>query len=206
MNSYIHLIRHGMTEGNQRRLFYGSSDILLSEEGKKQIRSFAAKGLYPQAEGADCYTTDMIRTQQTFRLIYGDRSFKVLKNMGEMHFGKFEMKSFADLEGDPEYLEWQADKTGTRSIPGGESIAQFNARVSDGYARLVGLHRLKELSVRHNGRDAVSILVCHGGVIGSILMESFPDMKDRFWEWIPDAGRGYSLKLKDGRAFEFSRI
>ena len=33
MKTKICLVRHGITEGNQKRLYYGSSDIPLAEEG-----------------------------------------------------------------------------------------------------------------------------------------------------------------------------
>lgn len=38
----------------------------------------------------------------------------------------------------------------------------FIKRACRGLDELTGFHRLKELSHRHSGKDAVSIMVCHG--------------------------------------------
>lgn len=47
MRTKICLIRHGITEGNQKRLYYGSSDIPLAEEGIEMLRSLSAQEIYP---------------------------------------------------------------------------------------------------------------------------------------------------------------
>ena len=37
------LIRHGITEGNARRLYYGAADIPLLPEGEEALRRLAAR-------------------------------------------------------------------------------------------------------------------------------------------------------------------
>ena len=37
MESRIILIRHGITEGNKKRWFYGAADIPLSQEGREEL-------------------------------------------------------------------------------------------------------------------------------------------------------------------------
>ena len=73
MKTKICLIRHGITEGNQKRLYYGSSDIPLAEEGIEMLRSLSAQEIYPDDTDAKYYTSGMLRTEQTFSLIYGNR-------------------------------------------------------------------------------------------------------------------------------------
>ena len=63
MKSRICLIRHGITEGNKKKLYYGHSDIDLAEEGITELKELVSSGLYPDGEGADFYTTDLKRTQ-----------------------------------------------------------------------------------------------------------------------------------------------
>ena len=65
--SYIHFIRHGLTEGNLRRWYYGSTDIPLAPEGFAALESLRDAGIYPELGDADCYTSGMLRTEQTFR-------------------------------------------------------------------------------------------------------------------------------------------
>lgn len=73
MKTKICLIRHGITEGNQKRLYYGSSDIPLAEEWIEMLRSLSAQDIYPDDTDAKYYTSGMLRTEQTFSLIYGNR-------------------------------------------------------------------------------------------------------------------------------------
>ena len=78
--------------------------------------------------------------------------------------------------------------------------------MQEGFRKLIGQHRLKELSVRHNGKAAVSTVVCHGGVICAILQESFPDKYDNFFKWMPDPGHGYTLTMEDGEIVEYEKF
>lgn len=198
MKSQIHLIRHGITEGNQKRLYYGAADIPLAEEGVKELKSLVQQGIYPQVQSGDFYTTGMIRTEQTLELIYGKQSHSHIEELREMNFGDFEMKSYEDLKDIPAYIEWAGDKTGNLKSPGGESINSFGKRIHGGLKALIGKHRLRELSVRHSGKDAISIMVCHGGTIATIMEARFCGEREHFYKWIPDPGHGYTLNMKEG--------
>lgn len=155
MKSQIHLIRHGITEGNQRRLYYGAADIPLAKEGERMLKELVAEHIYPEAEGSDFYTTGLIRTEQTLTLIYGEKEHSVIEELREMNFGQFEMKSYQELKEVPAYIEWAGDKTGTLASPDGESIVEFRKRIENGFDILMGRHQLKELSVRHSGKGRV---------------------------------------------------
>lgn len=197
MRSSICLIRHGLTEGNLRRLYYGASDIPLSGKGEEELIKLAAAGTYPAAEMADFYTTGMIRTEQTLKLIYGEQEHQVMPLLREIDFGMFEMKSYDEMKDDPVYQKWISDKSGTLPPPGGESIRQFTARVREGYEELKKRHALKVLSMRHSGMEAWSVVICHGGPVSAVLETVFPGEKDNFYQWIPDPGHGYILRMED---------
>lgn len=198
MKSQIHLIRHGITKGNQNRLYYGAADIPLAKEGKEELKRLAAADIYPDGENSDFYTSGLLRAEQTLFLIYGDIPHSYIRELKEMSFGKFEMKSYEDLKDIPEYIKWCSDTTGDAATPEGESVNGFHRRIQEGFEILLGKHRLKELSVRHCGKDAVSTMVCHGGTIGSILQHQFPEEREHFYKWIPDPGHGYTLNIEDG--------
>lgn len=206
MKSKICLIRHSLTEANQKRLFYGYADIPLAPEGEALVRKLAAEGIYPDATGADLYTSGMLRTEQTFALIYGDRKHEVIEDLKEMNFGRFEMKSHEDLMEEEEYKSWCANRTGPLEPPEGERIPEFCQRILRGYEELLRKHALKELSLRHHEEEAVSIVVCHGGTIAAILESYYPGQKNIFYEWIPDPGHGYILHLEDGELVELERF
>lgn len=198
MRSRICLIRHGITEGNINRLYYGYADIPLAEEGVQQVRELAESGLYPQGEGADFYTSGLMRTEQTLELIYGRRSHETLKQLREINFGDFEMKSHDELKDMEEYRVWRADKFGSLAPPNGESLMAFYKRVSRGFDDLKLRHAQKVLSLRHSGREALSVVVCHGGTISAILESIYPRVREHVYKWIPDPGHGYMLFLEDG--------
>lgn len=206
MNSQIHLIRHGITVGNKNRLFYGASDIELAEEGIEALMQQTADGLYPLDEEGDFYTSGMKRTEHTMELIYGKREHEIIPEFREVNCGIYEMKSFKELKGDEAFEAWMADSTGETVPEGGESIAQFNERVQEGWKQLKDKHSLKELSVRHKGGPATSTVVCHGGVICAILNENFPGEHDNFFKWMPDPGHGYTLTMEYGEIVSYEKF
>lgn len=206
MKSQIHLIRHGITEGNQKRLYYGATDIPLADEGVNELKELVSKGIYPRVEDGDFYTTGLKRTEQTFFLIFGEQEHGQIEELKEMGFGDFEMKSYEDLKEIPEYIDWISDKSGEASSPGGESIVGFSARIEKGLGILLGKHQLRELSVRHSGKDAVSTIVCHGGTIATIMESQFPGEREHFYQWIPDPGHGYTLNLENSDIISYDEF
>lgn len=199
MKSQICLIRHGITEGNKHKLYYGHADIDLAEEGIEELKALAESGLYPDGEDADFYTTDLKRTHQTLKLLYGEREYQQMESLKEINFGAFEMKSYSELKGLEEYQIWLKNPKGELAPPEGESVAGFYSRIAKGFEDLKNRHALKELSMRHSGKVPLSIVVCHGGTISAIMENVFPGEKDNFYQWIPDPGHGYMLTLEDGK-------
>ena len=71
MKSYqIHLIRHGMTEANQKGQYIGSTDLPLSQEGIGQLQQLSQHYRYPGA--AVFYTSPLKRCVQTCNILYTD--------------------------------------------------------------------------------------------------------------------------------------
>lgn len=196
--SKIHLIRHGTTEANKDRKYYGSTDLPLANEGVDQVSELALAGIYPKADGALLYTSGLIRTEQTFFLIYGCKDHKVIPELQEYRFGDFEMKTHKQLEENPDYRAWYSDKEGLTPCPGGESSMDFRTRVKAGFAKIMEAHHKKE--------DGNSIIVCHGGVISLIMGLCFPHDEKNIFQWQPDPGRGYSLHLIDGEPVSYDPI
>lgn len=206
MRSYIHLIRHGKTTGNVNKLLYGAAELELAEEGIEALKKGVSDGKYPCDDTADFYTTGMIRTEQTFRIIYGDRPHRVIKDLKEMNFGVFENRPLSEVTKDPLYLAWAYDNSFSVPAEGGESLNGFIERVMKGFDELMGYHRLKELSKRHNGEDANSIVVCHGGTIMAVMSSLFPDERKPAFKWVTDPGNGYRIELENGQPVGYSEF
>jgi len=206
MNSTIALIRHGITEGNERRLYYGSTNVPLAQRGIDELKQLRAEGIYPDAEGALIYTTGMGRTNQTLQLIYGDVPHGIIKDMREINFGAFEMKSYEELMAYEEYRDWITATNDTKAPPGGESIRHFNERVIRGFRELRARHSVRSLELRHHDQEARSIIICHGGTISAVMAHIWPGVKDNMYGWIPDPGHGYLLLLKDDEICEYEEF
>ena len=207
MRSYIHFIRHGITEGIINKWYYGSADLPLTDEGYEALRELMAEGIYPPLGDADCYTSGMLRADQTLKVIYGNVPFKTIPLLREMNFGSWECKTFNELQKEPEYEEWINNKEGSFTFPGGgDSVISFNERIQKGLKELCGYQRLKELSRRHSGKDTVSIMVCHGGTIAAAMEGWFPGDRENFWQWIPATGRGFTVEFKESEPFSYKAI
>ena len=198
MKSKIVLIRHGITEGNEMHMYYGSTDVSLSERGKHLLEKQRDEGLYPISETAQFFTTGMLRTEQKLRIVYGDREHGVIEDLKELDFGEFEMHTYEELNSVPEYQKWiTAEDTG-KAPPGGESINSFTERIRRGFDELTVRNELYMLKLRNHRKEAMTICICHGGVISGIMDYIWPGEYKNFFEWIPDPGHGYVLLVEDG--------
>ena len=180
----IHLIRHGKTIANELRLYCGHSDLPLSNEGRAELVILRKTGIYPSC--ADSYfTSGLLRTEETLNLLYGDVERKSLPNFREFDFGRFEMHCHEELENDPDYQRWITDRTNLVRTPGGENKKDFLERVIEEYKNLEQGYESK-------------LVICHGGVIASIMEFLFPHGKN-FYDWQPKPGRGYTITYTSGK-------
>ena len=100
----ILLLRHGRTRANEEHLYCGSTDLPLSEEGRKCLMQ--KRGVYG-TEWESFYTSGLIRTKETQEILFGEqKAAKEEPNLREMDFGDFEGKSYEMLKDDPDYQEW----------------------------------------------------------------------------------------------------
>lgn len=177
------LIRHGLTEGNVQRWYYGALDLPLCEAGADALREAAAAGLYPPAGQAKILTSGLLRTEQTLRLLYGDVPHEVWPELREINFGIFEGRSYDELNGRADYAAWLAGDWFGNVPPGGESFAQAQARILAGLARM-----------QAQGEDILAVV--HGGTVLTIMQALFPEEEKNGYEWQPRPGGGYQLDLE----------
>ena len=179
----IHLIRHGKTLANEKKLYCGQTDLPLSGTGREELISLKKQRTYPPP--ADMFfTSGLLRTEQTLTIIYGDCLRKPLPELAEFHFGLFEMKSYEELKEQDDYRAWITDEAGAASCPGGEGKKQFEKRIIEGYAGILD-------KVLQSGSNS-AFVSCHGGTITCIMEHLMPGQKN-FYEWQPQPGRGYTL-------------
>ncbi len=188
----IHLIRHGHTEGTENRLYYGSTDLPVTDNGMKELKEKKELGGYPNIDGIAVYTSGMIRTINTLNALYGDCEYVVEEGFRELGFGDFEMKSHHDLCEDLRYIAW-IDKFGQdRQAPNGEGTQEFAQRVVKAFDAVVS-----------KGEDCA--IFCHGGIIITVMMYLFGGENKNMFEWQVPPGEGYSLEL-DGEEKTYGKI
>ncbi len=178
----IVLIRHGRTEANDLRLYYGSTDLPLSGNGRRALLALRAKGGYPSAEGFSVYTTGLRRTEETLSLLYGSVPHRPAPGLREVDFGAFEMRSYEELKNDPAFLRWCEGDNEKNVPPGGESWEQMTKRVLAAFSSLL-----------ETGEDL--LIVGHGGPIAAIMESLFPEEGKNRWQWQPANGEGYEIML-----------
>ena len=122
--SRLYLIRHGRTPANDAHLYCGSTDLPLSEEGRKELQS-----LHYDISPQKILTSGMKRTEETLSILFGDLPHEVNREFREIDFGAFEMKSYEDLKEDPSYQAWITGDNDRNVPPGGESGQQMTERV-----------------------------------------------------------------------------
>ena len=188
----LYMIRHSLTEGNERRLYYGATDLPLSENGRALCRSL--RGTIELPEGVLYATSGMLRAEETLQLLIGSVAHEILPDLREMEMGAFEMHSYDELKENPDYQAWLSDESGEFVIPGGESNRAVRERAVGCVRRLAA------------AEDGVMLAVCHGGIIAAVMHEFLRDSSRSFYDWIPHACHGYAICFRNGQPSEWKAI
>lgn len=168
------LIRHGQTAGNLAHRYIGSrTDEPLCEEGIKALKN----GHYPPVRRV--LVSPMLRCRQTAALLYPEIVPEVVPDLRECDFGRFEGKSYAELNGDPAYQAW-IDSGGALPFPEGEAREDFIARCVRGFENIPDLWR----------EDAA--LIAHGGTLMAIMQAWALPRRDYF-DYQVKNGQGFRL-------------
>ena len=184
MKTYkLHVIRHGMTDGNKEGYYVGSKNLPVCEEGKAELQSILNEFEYPYIE--KLYTSPLQRCIDTANIIYPDMEQNVINEMRECCFGEFEGRKFTELQNDENYLRWLGDSL-NNPPPGGESADAFLDRL------LKGLGRIFRDMMDNNITSAA--LITHGGVIMN-LFSAIGLPKHSVTEWKTMNGSGYTVIL-----------
>ena len=183
------LIRHGATPGNLARRYIGRTDEPLCPKGEVQARALASEHFDPDA----VLVSPALRARQTAALAFPGLPATVVPELMECDFGAFENRTADELSGDPAYRTW-VDGQCLGPIPGGESVADFKARVCAAFQ--------KEAAALPDGSRAA--IVIHGGCIMAIL-EAFALPRRSFYEyhvgncgWVHCTLEGEILRITGG--------
>ena len=197
MKTYkIHLIRHGLTQGNIDGLYVGHTDMPLCEEGKLQIAQMKEDYIYPYAKFV--FSSPLKRCLETADIIYPGIKPIVIEDLIEYDFGQFDGRSAAELhEKSPLFDRWLKGEKDVKP-PFGESNEEFAKRVCDCFVKIV------DGIIKSDADDTA--VITHGGVITTILSNcGLPEAQAH--EWMTPSGCGYTIRVTpqlwfSGRKFE----
>ena len=183
MKTYkIYLIRHGLTEANEKGLYIGRSDYPLSAEGLTQLLQMKEVYTYPVPRRF--YAPDLMRCRQTLEVLFPHCEVKEVPGLTECDFGQWEGKGFQELKQDPVFQDWIAGKTG--EIPEGENASDFQHRVMEAFEETV-------TDILKSG-ETESVVCVPGGVL-MLIMTVYGLPKADMQEWAASAGCGFCLRV-----------
>lgn len=183
MKTYkFHLIRHGLTEANEKGIYCGSgTDLPLSEEGRSELRRLADETRYPYVDAV--FTSPLLRARESAEILFPECETVVCESITEASFGRFEGRSLEELKHDEEFCRWAAPKSGF--VPEGvEPAESFFRRVVDGFVGIVN-------EAMSKGMRSCAV-VTHVDVI-SLIMAALAYPKAEPYEWNPSPGCGYTV-------------
>lgn len=161
---YLYLVRHGESEGNAKRLFFGQTDYPLTQRGQEQAWQAAEK---LRAVVFDrCYASDLARAWDTAEICLTGRFVMPERcpELREQHMGDLENKTWEEAQrmyGGT--LEEYLDDWYHIDLPTVESPRDMTARVAACVDEIIRQGR-DTLIVAHNG--TLTILLWYLGLIG----------------------------------------
>ena len=180
----LHLIRHGLTQGNLDGLYVGSgTDLPLCDTGRAQLTDLTQRFVYPTPEVV--FSSPLKRAVETANILVPNAPHKYsVDSLREAGFGKFEGKPIQQLVKDPDFVRWM-DPTNDFTPEGAEPTVEFHQRCAD------SLLKMFEYMIKMQITEAAC--VTHGGVIMSMLSQrALPSRKPEMW--MADPGCGYTVR------------
>lgn len=182
MKTYkIHIIRHGITQGNLDGRYIGVTDVPLCDEGINELEQLSNNYEYPFVDKV--YSSPLTRCLSTAQIIYPDTQLEKVNDLIEYNFGVFEGRSIHELKHDAVFLDWFNSKM-AKTPPQGEEKENFDLRCDNAF-----LYVLKDMMKNKYYNAAI---ITHGGVIMSLLSRhGLPRYSSS--ELFVANGRGYSI-------------
>jgi broad specificity phosphatase PhoE len=185
----ILLARHGETDDNVPPLrFQGQRDTPLNDRGRAQARELAERLATHDPPIGSLWCSDLSRAHETAEIVGARLGLEPRPDarLREGWRGDWEGFLFDEIaERDPgAYAAWRAPDAGEGfRFPGGESLAEQQARV------LEALGEIAAEADRGNGfrspaTASVTLVVCHGGSIRTVLCRDHPRGLAAFHEFV----------------------
>ncbi|MHB1756672.1 MAG: histidine phosphatase family protein [Leptospirillum sp.] len=159
----VHLFRHGHLENSEKSLINGSTDIPLSEKGRRQM---AFWGRHLNGVSASFFISSTLsRTRESLSLVKSDREGETLalESFCERRFGSWEGLTREEISArDPEgYKRW-LEVDPSFAPESGESLFGFSKRVLSGLDEVL----------QKTGFGKEIVMVCHSGTNRILILHA----------------------------------
>ncbi|WP_315116190.1 alpha-ribazole phosphatase [uncultured Clostridium sp.] len=186
----IYLVRHGETDNNYNKTYYGKIDCSLNENGRHQ--SSIIKSRIEKINFDKIFTSEMKRAKETAHIILENSKYELIEDgrLNEMDMGIFEGKDHKELE-ENYSVEWKnwCNNWKEYKIPNGESYIEFYDRVKDFFEEIL------------RGEEKDILVVAHGGVMKSIYSYILGENLDIFWKISSRNGDMTLIKYEYGNIY-----
>ncbi len=178
------LVRHGRTAANTSGILAGrTAGVHLDDVGRQQAAGLGER--MAALPVAAIVSSPLERCRQTAAAVAGALTTKpavtIDKRLVECGYGEWTGKELALLAKDPLWKVVQNHPSAAR-FPGGESLANMQARALDAIREYDGL-----LAAEH-GPHALWVAVSHGDVIKAIIADAVGSHLDSFQRIVVDPG------------------
>ena len=153
---FLHFVRHGETEANRQGVRSGGDvDVPLTALGRQQASDAAAAMIQAGVSVGAIVTSSLSRTRETAALFSAALHVPVTESalLAERHLGAWNGRSIAETE---------ADLRAGVTPPGGESNADFTARITQALIAILPLLPQNPLLVGSKGTGRVLLTVLTG--------------------------------------------
>ncbi|MBQ9140035.1 MAG: histidine phosphatase family protein [Ruminococcus sp.] len=154
----ISIIRHGMTDANEKGIYIGSTDMALSDKGCAELAAKMDEFDYPRVHRV--YSSPLKRCTETAEILFPDTEIVLADGMREINFGEFEGKSVDELINRKDYKAWLGGGRDARP-PKGESLEEMTARTFSALHNII-------VDMMNSGLTHCA-LITHGGIISNLL-------------------------------------
>ena len=170
--SKLFLVRHGNTELNSAERYWGRSDVKLSAAGIEQAERLRDRLAVEKIDAV--YSSNLERALVTAEIIASGHQLAVITcaELREVNFGQLEGLNFSEISRlYPEVAKLWAERSTKLKYPGGESLVEFNTRVS----KFLG--KLDKYTV-----GETILVVAHAGVLRTLVCQLLGIDPQRRWQ------------------------
>ena len=154
----LSILRHGMTEANEKGVYIGRTDTPLSSKGAAELASKMDELDYPTVHRV--YSSPLKRCTETAEILFPYTQLCTVDDLKELDLGQFENKSVDELIARDDYKQWLKGGKEARP-PHGESLEELTARTYKALHEII-------MDMMNDGLTHCAVIT-HGGVISNML-------------------------------------